>query len=176
MKKRVLMTLVVFLSGIASVSAASVIDFSVVNISKENQDAEITGAHPGDVLRYELIVESDNESVLDFIPRVDVSDVKQKAKLIDIGLGLDEGNELTYPSFTRDAPYSEEFTFFARVNEKCPPPEQQTIEAEAHGEMTNVAILCGLAPTGADYQNILFVILGAFAIFLVTKWTQKRQA
>ena len=96
------------IAGITSAQTFEVGEFIVNNASMENQNAEITGARPGDVLKYDLRL----SGAQDFTPEIEVSGVERWAEFINTGGGDLEGGVVMYPTFSGDRDYS----FFVRVN------------------------------------------------------------
>jgi hypothetical protein len=150
------------------------VSFSVVNISRDNADAQAVGAGPGDVLRYELRIQSDTEDVNGFIATVDINQVLQAAEIIDTGLGEINGSTLTYPPFTQLAPCQQVFTFFARIKEDC--GGVKNLQASSTGQTANVPIACSLTRTGPGMNNwwILASLLIVLLLFnLIVKKPQR---
>ncbi|NJP03723.1 hypothetical protein HC823_00335 [Candidatus Gracilibacteria bacterium] len=96
------------IAGIASAQTFDIGEFMVKNASMENQNAEITGARPGDVLKYELKI----AGAQDLLPELDVSGVERWAEFINTGGGDLSAGMLAYPAFSGDR----DFSFFVRVN------------------------------------------------------------
>ncbi|MCF7846947.1 MAG: hypothetical protein K9M51_02815, partial [Candidatus Gracilibacteria bacterium] len=75
------------------------VDFSVKNVSRDNQDGTAVSARPGDVLRYELQL-SDEIAATDVQPRVNMSDVLTQANMVSNGGGALETGDLVFPMFS----------------------------------------------------------------------------
>ncbi len=146
-----------FGSFVMNVFAQDETEFSVVNVSQANRDAEIVGGRPGDVLRYELLFRSSSQSADNIMPVVDVSRILEATDMIDTGLGEVSGGELVFPAFSQVAPYERSFTFFTRVKKDC--GEIKILEALAHGNTTSVDLACGLAGSGPRTEMILVLFL-----------------
>ncbi len=153
-----------------SLPADGVVDFSVINISQENENAEISGANAGDTLRYEVIIKTISSSLIDFEPIVDISDILVATEIIDAGLGEVVGNNLVFPTFSQAAPCEKVFSFFVRVKEDC--GQLETIISKFHNETTTVEISCDLPETGSGNQMVLLIafILGVFVIFGIRRF------
>ncbi len=147
----------------------STINFSVINISQENEDAEISGANAGDTLRYELKIKTTSSDLIDFEISVDISDVLVATDIIDNGLGDVVGNNLVFPAFSQSAPCEKVFSFFVRVKEDCGRIEK--ITSEALGQKTNVEIKCDLPQTGAGNQIAIWIsfLMGIIVILGIRK-------
>jgi hypothetical protein len=96
------------ISGAVSAQSFDMGEFIVKNASMENQNAEITGARPGDVLKYDLRI----AGAQSLTPELEVSGVERWAEFINTGGGDLAGGVLAYPSFSGDR----DFSFFVRVN------------------------------------------------------------
>lgn len=146
----------VFFFLTASAQAVPDLGFSVLNISQENKDAQTVGAKEGDVLRYELLIDSKVEDVSNFIASADLSEVLVGGELIDTGLGVLEGNNLVFPAFSQTAPCQKVFTFFVRIK---PCDAVDSLIAKAHGKTLKVDITCGLTKTGPSQNYLVLMIL-----------------
>jgi LPXTG-motif cell wall-anchored protein len=145
------------------------LDFTVLNISQENEDAEISGANAGDTLRYEVSIKTLNSDLIDFETIVDISDILIATDIIDAGLGEVVGNNLIFPAFSQSAPCEKIFSFFVKVKEDC--GRLKTITANSHGIKTNVNIECDLPSTGSSNQMILLIsfLVGVIVILGIRK-------
>ncbi|MCF7918110.1 hypothetical protein K9L27_03910 [Candidatus Gracilibacteria bacterium] len=178
MKKNILWVLgILFLWGTASAQVPPSASFalSVVNISQDNKNAVIQGAQPGDVLRYELMLTSQREDVIDFSTSVDVTNILKAAEIIDTGLGEINRNVLTYPAINQKAPCTYAFTFFARIRPNC--GDMKNISVTWEGKTIQAPLHCGLVPTGPDtWGTLFFGFFAAVAIFISWAFSKKNEA
>ncbi len=144
---------------------SSNVTLSVVNVSQENKDAQVVGARPGDILRYELKLNSDSEDVMEYISKFDVKAIMNAVDFTNIGLAeLDRVKGLiTFPAYTHKAPCEQIFTLFAQVKPDC--GDLRSLKVSAEGKNTNVKLSCQLAPTGSFSQKHL--IFGMIAIMFM---------
>ena len=143
------------------IPASAVTDFSVVNVSQENSDAQKVGARAGDVLRYELKIQSGVEDVNNFVATVDLVQLLDGFEMVDAGLGKIDGNTLTFPPFSHLAPCEQIFTFFARAKENC--GQLQSVVVSSTGKTITVPVNCKLAKVGPSADMLIF---GGFLIAL----------
>ncbi len=131
----------------------------VLNVSQSNQNAQIVGASPGDVLRYEFSIKSNTEPVDAYVFSMDISMIFKAADLIDPGSGVLSGTALVYPAFSHTAPCEQVFTFFVRVKSDC--GDLDRIISVAEGQALNVPLNCGIVhmtisnPTWGDSSYIV---------------------
>lgn len=160
------------------------VDYSVLNISQDNVDATVSGAHPGDVLRFEMTITSDTD-VAEFIPQANLLDILPAATLTDQGLGEVQGNDLVFPTIANaTAPVEEKFVFFARVKEDCGSVTSVVSQAADGGEVAVPLQNCDqsggegscygpngcgdtLTKTGPNTVVALLSLLGVFIIGLM---------
>ena len=150
------------------------IHLNVLNVSENNQDAMSIGARPGDILRYELQINSD-QSVSNLTPEIEVKDLLTKAQIVDAGLAKQSDSKLNFPILEKNPPVSETYTFFARVNKECPSEDMRNINVSGHGQETNVKIICGLAKSGTDYKNILITFVIVLVVGIASLILKKKQ-
>lgn len=153
----------------SNLPSSATTSLSVVNISQNNADAMETGARPGDILRYEFIMDSQSEDVKDYIARINVSGIMPAVTFTDVGLGSLEGNVLTFPAYSQQAPCNQVYTFFVQVTEDCGDLENVTVSAE--GESIRVNLNCGLSQTGPSNGLLLWglaLILAAIGMMWVS--------
>lgn len=136
MKKIISTTLFFCLSifAIGAVHAFDMVDLMVTNVSQNNQDALLSGAYPGDVLKFDIDVSPLDGGEPNV--EVDVSDVLSKSQIIDKGFGELSGDYLIFPAFE-----GSEMSFFVRVNESCS-AQDSSIEVFAHGTSIRVDLIC----------------------------------
>jgi len=124
MKKIVLgLGLMVFsvFTGTHSVDAQSAdynVKWEAVNISKDNVNAVVNGVRPGDVVRYEVVL-TGGDGPGTYSPSVNVSDILNKAELINLGGGTLEGSNLVFPQKLCAGCDEQRFSFFARAKDVC---------------------------------------------------------
>jgi len=135
------------------------INFSALNISMENQDAEQVGARAGDVLRYELKLSSD-QAITDYETSINVGEILSAAELLDTGLAALDGEALAYPLLSRSSAWEQAFTFFARVAPDC--GGMQDMSTAFGAQTVKVSLQCQMPRTG---PTGLFV--GIFATLLL---------
>lgn len=153
----------------SSLPSSATTSLSVVNISQNNADAMETGARPGDILRYEFVMDSQSEDVKDYIARINVSGIMPAVTFTDVGLGSLEGSVLTFPAYSQQAPCNQVYTFFVQVAEDCGDLENVTVSAE--GKNVRVNLNCGLSQTGPS-NGLLFwgfaLILAAMGMMWIS--------
>ncbi len=159
------------LQSTAELLAPAQYTYGVINVSQNNADAQSVGARTGDVLRYEYVINSEQEDVVNFVASLDISQILQNADIIDAGLGNVNGGTITFPSFTQQAPCKKVFTFFVRVN-KCT-PNTQMVSTSNTGEQTSVRLDCELAQSGPGslmmWYMTIALVLGFIAIGIFNK-------
>lgn len=133
------------------------VDLNVVNISQDNKNALDVGAKVGDVLKYEVLVSSQDNNATGFETRADISQILQAAEVIDAGLGNLEGEELIFPTFTQVAPYEKEFSFFVRIQEGC--GGLDALEGTFNGVTKRIDLACGLTDSGPGMEFALMIVL-----------------
>ena len=135
-----------------------------------NQNAREVGARPGDVLRYELVLASE-EFIADYETRVNIAEITLAAELIDTGLGEMTDNFLIFPKFSREGGWQQEFTFFARIKQDCGGANQ--IRTSFGAKILTVPLQCGLTetgPTGLIIGIFLIIVLFGYLFFGRRKW------
>ena len=168
---KIILILAVLFSSVFSLSVfaqvlplgAEVI-LSVVNVSQENKDAQKIGANNGDVLRYEISINSIEEEVVNYITTVDLTNLLEATEIIDTGFGELTGTQLNFPVFSQVAPCEKVFSFFARVK---PCDGEDFVEVSVNGKTTKVALNCGLTETGPSFpwKRIVFFGVGIMLLF-----------
>lgn len=169
---------------------AMTINYSVINVSQDNKNATVSGAHPGDVLRFEMEVMSEID-VIDYTPSIAVTNLLNAVTLTDPGRGSLAGSNMVFPTIANGlAPFSEKYVFFARVLERC--GGAQTIQTQANGgPMLNIGLQncdhtggegacngpngCGLTSTGPQ-TSVVALILGFFLVFCLGMLIGKKKA
>lgn len=176
--------LMAFLFGLmlsSSIQAAGLptttdVNFNVINISMDNQDALSVGARPGDILRFELAIQSDTEDVMNYVARMDIASVLENTEIVDTGLAEIQGNEIVFPPFSHAAPCQHIFVFFARVKDCA--AEGLNITAGGEGQNVMVPVQCAaepapLVPTGAPtWMTIVLAFAGVLmgGLFFVGRY------
>ncbi len=151
--------------GAAPLPLSTEVSVSVMNISQDNADAKQVGARPGDILRYALSIRSESEDVVEYVPQMDIGDILERAAVVNAGMGEVVENILTFPVFTKAAPYEQEFTFFVRVK-SCSGDPKITFNVE--GVNGDVQVQgCALASSGASQAWGMFTIVGIGLLLLV---------
>ncbi|MCK5461301.1 hypothetical protein KAI58_04940 [Candidatus Gracilibacteria bacterium] len=133
------------------------VTFSVLNVSQENKDAQQIGANNGDVLRYEILISSDEEDVVNYITTVDLTNLLEATEIIDTGFGELTGTQLGFPAFSQTVPCEKSFSFFVRVK---PCDGNASVEVSVNGKTTKVMLNCGLTESGSSFSWKLMVLLG----------------
>lgn len=143
--------------------SSSEVKMSVTNVSQDNADATTSGARPGDVLRYEISLNSATEDVSNYVPSINVSGIESVVEFTNTGFGVIENGMVVYPAYSHKAPCTQAFTFFVRVKEDC---AQMTALNVSNSEAGNVAVPlnCGLAQTGPS--QTLFLLAGVLMLLL----------
>jgi len=179
MKKLVLVLGCVMLLSAAGVSAQGTppgisSDFSVVNVSKDNADATLVGARPGDVLRYELTF-SGSGSFLNFAPEVMLTDVLEGTEVVNLGGGTLDGTTLTFEGFSDFGTCAESctktFSFFVRVKPNC--ADKKSLTADYSADSLRVSLDCKLAQTGPN--GIVFAVLGLVLLLGYVFLSERRE-
>jgi len=145
--------------------AGTMVSFSVANISKENQDAEKVGAEPGDMLRYELSIKTDDQQIENFSPEIDLQNLLDAAEIVNFGTGKVENNFLIFPKYSCSKNCEKNFSFFARVKKDCGGAEK--ISATTIKMETNVPLSCFLIGTGPSKKIFIFSAVAIFFFFLI---------
>lgn len=143
-------------------SSATVV-MSVVNTSQDNADATQSGARPGDVLRYEIMLNSQTEDVVNFVPSINVSGIEAVVEFTNTGFGVLNAGQLVYPAYSHQAPCTQAFTFFVRVKDDCGSITSMTVTNAEAGSVV-VPLNCGLAQTGPS--QTFYLIAGLLMIML----------
>lgn len=176
--KRILI-LAVLLSSVFSISvfaqalpSTAEVTFSVVNISQENKDAQQVGANNGDVLRYEILINSATEDVSDYVATLDLENLLGVTEIIDTGLGELTETQLSFPAFSQAAPCEKVFTFFVRVK---PCDGKNSVEVTVNGKTTKVTLNCGLTESGPGFTWKLMILL-AVGTMLIFGFSFRRKA
>lgn len=142
--------------------ASAQVNLSVINVSQNDANAQVSGAQPGDILRYEIALSSQTEDVVDFVPTVNVSNILNMVEITETGFGVLENGNIVYPAYSHQAPCDQVFTFFVRVLDNCVDGSAlQVSSPEAGG--TAVNLNCGLAQTGPAQR---WLLLGALMVLL----------
>ncbi len=150
------------------------VDFSVINVSNGNRNAQSVGARPGDVLRYNLKVRSQTQDVVNFVPQIDIHQALQTTEPVDVGIGeIKEGGLLAYPVLNQPAPMERDYSFFTRVKPDCGNMGQLTVSA--HGKVTVTKLTCGLTTTGPSTVVILCLALLVIMVLLFSFHVYKNE-
>ena len=131
------------------------VSWDAVNISKDNANAVLNGARPGDVVRYEVIL-SGGAGPGNYNPRIDMSDVLTKAEAVNLGGGNLEGTELVFPAKLCAGCSEQSFSFFVRVKDICDTDESMKLGMN-EVEIT-VPFDCDLPDSGSSL--LLFLSIG----------------
>lgn len=144
------------------------VNLTVTNISQDDQNAQVVGARPGDVLAYTISLNSPTEDVIDFIPTVNIANISSMVEFTDTGFGVRENGNIIYPAYSHQAPCEQEFTFFVRVLDQCVEGASLQVSSPETGG-TAVNLNCGLAQTGPTQQ--LFLLLGLVMLIVTLFFT-----
>ncbi len=143
------------------------VKLEVVNVAQNNQNAESVGARPGDVLRYELTLNSETRNASGVIPKIDVSQLVQAADIIDAGMGTVSGDkQLEYPALSQAAPYRRTYSVFARVRPDC--GSLGTMSVKSLGKTSSVQMTCDLANSGPGMEMLLILMLLSVGILVIS--------
>jgi len=147
----------------AGLPSTAQVTLSVTNVSQDNADATQSGARPGDVLRYEINLNSPTEDVVNYVSSINVSGIESVVEFTNTGFGVRENGMVTYPAYSQSAPCTQAFTFFVRVKEDC---AEMTALNVSNAEAGNLAVPlnCGLAQTGPS--QTLFLLAGVMMLLL----------
>lgn len=151
-------------SASTSLPTSAQVTLSVTNTSQDNADATQSGARPGDVLRYEIMLNSPTEDVVNYVPTIDVSGIESVVEFTNTGFGVRENGQIVYPSYSHQAPCTQAFTFFVRVNEDCGSMSAMPVSSTEAGSVS-VPLNCGLAQTGPSQA---FYFLAGLMMLVLT--------
>jgi len=151
-----------------SLPSSAEVTLSVVNVSQDNADASQSGARPGDVLRYEILLNSPTEDVSNYVPSINVSGIESVVEFTNTGFGVRENGNIMYPAYSQSAPCSQAFTFFVRINEDCSSLTSMAVSNSEAGSVS-VPLNCGLAQTGPSQS--FFLMAGLMMILLTVVFT-----
>ena len=143
--------------------SSSEVTLTVTNISQDNADATSSGARPGDVLRYEITLNSAIEDVSNYVPVINVAGIESVVEFTNTGFGVRENGTVVYPAYSHKAPCTQAFTFFVRVKEDCGEMTALNVSNSVAGNVS-VPLNCGLAQTGPS--QTLFLLAGVMMLVL----------
>lgn len=146
----------------SSLPSSAQVTLTVTNVSQDNADAVQSGARPGDVLRYEVMLTSNDDDVVNYRPTINVAAIESVVEFTNTGFGVRENGLIVYPAYSHQAPCTQAFTFFVRVLEDCADMTSLNVSAPQAGN-TVVPLNCGLAQTGPSQK--LFLMVGIIMIF-----------
>ena len=156
----------------SSIPDSAQLSFSVVNISQDNKDASLSGAVAGDILRYELVLNSETEDILDYEAFIDVSGLVDQVEFTDLGLGSLQDGIIAFPSFSKAAPCKQVFSFFVQVKE-CK-EGQSSLRADAEGQSAQVPRNCDLSATGPAPNWILLMGVLVLCLGVMMQFGQRK--
>ena len=142
--------------------------WEVVNMSKDNIDAVVNGVRPGDTVRYEVTL-SGGDGPGTYNPRVDLSDVLNKAEFISAVGGTLEGTTLVYPPQMCAGCETQTFSFIVRAKDVCDSATAMT--ASINNVSVTVPFECELAQSGPNLimflsVGLILTIMGYFVLSL----------
>ncbi len=146
--------------------------FKVFNVSQQNSDAEVSGARIGDVLRYEFIIDSPKNDVVNFVTSLNINDIINSAEIVDSGLGNINEGVITFPAFTQQAPCKKVFSFFARIKD-C--TGDKNLTASGHNQSVTVPLNCELAKSGPSSKMIMYLTLGVVSFIMLGLLRKRKQ-
>lgn len=160
-----------FFAGNYYVNAQSAdvnIAWSAINISKDNVNAVVAGARPGDVVRYEVTL-SGGDGPGTYNPIIDLSDVLNKAEIVSSVGGNVEETNLVYPQTLCAGCEEQTFSFVVRVDEICDSATSMT--ASMNNSQVTVPFECELVQSGPSLilflsVGLILVIMGYFILSL----------
>lgn len=143
------------------------VKWNAANISKDNVDAVTNGVRPGDVVRYELTL-TGGDGPGTYNPRVDVSDILNKAEMVNLGGGALEGSDLVFPQKLCAGCNEQVFSFFVRAKDVC--NSATTMSASINNVKVVVPFDCNLTQSGPSLLLFLAVglILGIMVYFILS--------
>jgi hypothetical protein len=130
-------------------------------MSRENINAVTNGVRPGDVVRYEVVL-TGGDGPGTYNPRVDLSDVLNKAEFISAVGGSLEGTNLVYPQKMCAGCTEQRFSFVVRAKDVCNSASSMT--ASINNVQIMVPFECELAQSGPDF--IMFLSIGLILIIM----------
>jgi len=139
------------------------VTLTVTNVSQDNANATQSGARPGDVLRYEITLNSQTDDVVNYVPSVNVSGIEKVVEFTNTGFGVRESGSIVYPAYSNQAPCTQAFTFFVRVLDDCADLTALSVSTPQAGSVS-VPLNCGLAQTGPSQS--LFLLAGLMMLVL----------
>jgi len=142
--------------------------WEAVNISKDNVNAVTSGVRPGDVVRYEVVL-TGGDGPGTYSPSVNVSDVLNKAELINLGGGKLEGTNLVFPQKLCAGCEEQRFSFFARAKDVC--AQATSMMASINNVRVVVPFECELVQSGPSILlalsvGLILIIMGYFILSL----------
>lgn len=144
------------------------VKWDAVNISTDNSNAVRTGARPGDVVRYELVL-TEGKGPGNYNPRIDVTDLLNKSELINLGGGVLEGQDLVFPAKLCAGCNEQRFSFFSRVKDIC--GSAQSMRVSLNNSSVTVPFECELVQSGPNFLlflsiGLILTIMGYFILSL----------
>lgn len=155
--------------------SSAVARLSVINISQENADAMQSGARPGDVLRYEISLNSATDDVVNYIPVINVAGIDAVVEFTNTGFGVMENGNIVYPAYSHQAPCEQVFTFFVRVLEDCKEMTSLSVVSTDAGTVV-VPLSCGLSETGPAQRWFLLAGMIMLLLTLMFSFSSRSKA
>ncbi len=150
-------------TSLTGLPSSAEVTMSVTNISQDNADATASGARPGDVLRYEITLNSKTEDVSNYVSSINVSGIESVVEFTNTGFGVIENGMIVYPAYSNKAPCIQAFTFFVRVKADCADMKALNVSNSVAGNVS-VPLNCGLTQTGPS--QTFFLLAGVIMLLL----------
>jgi len=113
--------------------------------------------------------------VVNYVPSINVAGIESVVEFTNTGFGVRENGMIVYPAYSHQAPCTQAFTFFVRVNEDCGEMTSISVTNTEAGAVS-VPLNCGLAQTGPSQGFYLIAGLSMVALTLVFSLFGRRRS